>query len=61
MDSRKYVLFHFHQRAILDDFLQSAFNFQNVNFGGGVGLDAIFVSVQETGNFNDATFATLPE
>ncbi|KIM37287.1 hypothetical protein M413DRAFT_276637 [Hebeloma cylindrosporum] len=54
-----YVINTVHDFAYRYGFTESAFNFQNDNFGkGGNGNDAVKISVQDSGGTNNANFAT---
>ncbi len=57
-----YVANCIHDLAYRYGFTETAFNFQQDNFGkGGVGNDRILVSVQDSSGTNNANFATPPE
>ncbi|KAF8649625.1 hypothetical protein AX16_005714 [Volvariella volvacea WC 439] len=57
-----YVINSIHDFTYRYGFTESAYNFQNNNFGkGGVGNDRVQISVQDSGGFNNANFLTLPD
>ncbi|RDB18741.1 Extracellular metalloproteinase mep [Hypsizygus marmoreus] len=57
-----YVINTVHDFSYRYGFTESAFNFQDNNFGnGGVGGDSVLMSVQDASGTNNANFATPPE
>lgn len=57
-----YLINTIHDIAYKYGFTESAFNFQNNNFGlGGSGNDRVLMSVQDSSGTNNANFATPPE
>ncbi|ESK87636.1 putative extracellular elastinolytic metalloproteinase precursor [Moniliophthora roreri MCA 2997] len=57
-----YLINSYHDTLYLYGFTESAFNFQNNNFGkGGSGNDRVLMSVQDASGTNNANFATPPD
>ncbi|ESK92605.1 putative extracellular elastinolytic metalloproteinase precursor [Moniliophthora roreri MCA 2997] len=57
-----YVINAYHDTLYLYGFTESAYNFQNDNFGkGGAGNDRVLMSVQDASGTNNANFATPPD
>lgn len=57
-----YVMNVMHDFSYRYGFTESAFNFQQNNFGkGGLGQDRVLISVQDASGTNNANFATPPE
>ena len=57
-----YIINTVHDFSYRYGFTESAYNFQNDNFGkGGSGSDAVKISVQDSGGTNNANFATPAE
>ena len=57
-----YLVNAYHDTLYQYGFTESAFNFQDNNFGkGGAGSDRIRMSVQDTSGTNNANFATPPD
>ncbi|TFK20579.1 metalloprotease [Coprinopsis marcescibilis] len=57
-----YIINSIHDIAYRYGFTETAFNFQNDNFGrGGSGNDRVVISVQDASGTNNANFATPPD
>ncbi|KAK7038894.1 hypothetical protein VNI00_010528 [Paramarasmius palmivorus] len=57
-----YIINAYHDTLYLYGWTESAYNFQNNNFGnGGSGNDRVLMSVQDSSGTNNANFATPPD